>query len=457
VSGAIATLAGNTWLAMAVALGSFLLLFMALQKYARVAPARPEMTRKMFHTGSGALTLAFPFLFREAWPVLLLTGASALLIAAVKFLPALRDRLGHVTNRVERPTLGELYFPLAVALLFWLTRGQDPLLFVIPVLMLTFADATCALVGGRYGMTRYVGASKSLEGSIAFVVVAFLCVHVPLLLWSNVGRAESLLIAATLALLVMLLEGSAWKGLDNLFIPIGGYFLLRAYMSMDATTLLSRLIVTVALIVLIVIARHRTTLEDDALVAGAFLCYVAWAVMGWQWLIGPLAIALGYRWLSPPTPDNSRRMHDVPAVLSVWAAALGWLALARGTGEPTMLYPYTIVFGAHLAMFGTSRLGFQFPAHPLRWLFWRAVITSWAIVMVPYVVVEGVDTWHLAAALGALAAIALGTGAFVGTQPEIRDAPQTTRRWLYQAAAASIASATAWELGTFTGFVDGVR
>lgn len=450
MSAILATLAANTWLAIGAALAGFLLLFAGLQIYSRVTTTRPETTRKAFHIGSGMLTLAFPFLFRATWPVLLLTGASAVLIAAVTFLPALRDRLGRVTNRVERPTLGELYFPLSVALLFWLTLGQHPLLFVIPILMLTFADATCALVGGRYGMTRYIGGSKSLEGSIAFVVVAFFCVHVPLLLWSDIGRVESLLISSTLALLVMLLEGSAWRGLDNLFIPIGGYFLLRAYMPMDVATLTSRLMITVALVVFIVLVRRRTTLEDDSLVAGAFLCYVAWAVMGWQWLAGPLAIAVGYRWLSPPTPDNSRRMHGVPVMLSVWAAAIGWLALARASQNPAMLFPYTIVFGAHLAMFGISRLACQFPDRPLPVLFWRAVFTSWAIVMVPYVAMVGVARSTLIVAFGALGAIVMGAAAFAGTQPKIRDVPQTTRRWLWQAAAATIASAAGWAAARWT-------
>ena len=67
-------------------------------------------------------------------------------------------------------------------------------------------------------------------------------------------------------------------------------------------------------------------------------------------------------------------MHGVPAVLSVWAAAIGWLALAKATGRPTMLFPYSIVFGAHLAMFGISRLAHQFPERPLASLFWRAVV-----------------------------------------------------------------------------------
>jgi phytol kinase len=182
VTDVVPVLRGSPWLAIASALGAFLLLFVGLQMYGRAAAAEPETTRKMFHTASGVLTLAFPFLFGETWPVLLLTGASAGLVAAVKFMPVLRSRFGGVANRVERTTLGELYFPLSVGLLFWLTRGEHVLLFVIPVLMLTFADATCALVGRRYGLTPYHGASKSLEGSVAFAVVAFFCVHVPLLI-----------------------------------------------------------------------------------------------------------------------------------------------------------------------------------------------------------------------------------------------------------------------------------
>jgi len=243
----------HTWLAVAVCLGAFLLLFAVLQIVARTASAAPETTRKLLHTGAGLLSVAFPFLFDELWPVLLLTGASALLVGAIKFLPAARRSLGCVTNRVNRTTFGELYFPLSVALLFWLTRGHDVLLYVVPLLMLTLADATCAIVGGRYGQTLYSGASKSLEGSAAFAVVGFFCVHVPLLLWSSVGRAESLLISLTLALLVMLLEGTGWRGLDNLFIPLGGFFLLRAYLPMGRTALVGHFLVSSVLVLLIAV------------------------------------------------------------------------------------------------------------------------------------------------------------------------------------------------------------
>lgn len=250
----------NPLTATSAVFGAFLALFAGLQLYAQTGRVRPEITRKLLHTGSGVLTLTFPFLFQEVWPVLFLTGAAAVLMGVVKLVPWFRTRLGGVADRVNRPTLGEIYFPLSVALLFCLTRDEHPLLFVIPVLVLTFADATCALVGGRYGRTPYHGASKTLEGSVAFSVVAFFCVHVPLLIWSDIGRTESLLISATLALLIMLIEGSSRRGLDNLLIPIGGYLLLRAYLSLDAQALLVRLIVTLGLMLLIVVSRRRARL-----------------------------------------------------------------------------------------------------------------------------------------------------------------------------------------------------
>lgn len=435
----------NTWAAIAACLGGFLLLFGIVQACAALGLVAPEGTRKMLHAGSGALTLAFPFLFRDAWPVLLLTAASAILIASIKFLPPLRARFGQAVNGVERTTLGELYFPVAVALLFLLTRGEHPLLFVIPILVLTLADATGALIGVRYGLTRYEGGGKSLEGSVAFAVVAFLCVHVPLLLWTEVGRPESLLIAATLALLVMLLEGSAWRGLDNIFIPLGGYFLLSVYLTLDVTQLAARLVVTLALVALIVVARRSTTLEDDSLVAAGFLCYVAWALMGWRWLVPPLVIFLGYKWLSPVTPDNSRRVHGVPAVLAVWAAAVAWLSVASARGDASMLLPYSLVFAAHLAMFGVSRLAQQYPARPIPPLLLRAIVVSWSLVMLPYLITTRLDLASAAAAVGALPAVGLGAWLFVHAQQQhIRDAPLDTWRWLIQAGAAGIASLAGW-------------
>jgi phytol kinase len=434
----------NPWIAIALAMTAFLALFATLKLYARFAQPHPEAVRKLLHAGSGLLTLSFPFVFNDVWPVLLLTGATAVLIATIKFSPWWHRRLGNVVDGVARTTLGEIYFPIAVAIVFWLSYGRTPLLFVIPVLVLTLADATGAVIGLRYGQSHYVGANKTFEGSAAFLVVAFFCIHVPLLLWSDVGRVETLLISATLALVVMLLEGSAWRGLDNLFIPIGGYFLLRAYLPLDAPALALRFAVVVTLVVLVILSRRSTTLADDSLVAGVFLCYVTWALMGFRWLVPPLLVFIGYSLMSPPTPANSRRMHDVPVILSVWAAAVAWLTIARAVGDSRLIFPFTVVFATHLAIFGTSRLAADFPTRAVPVLILRALSISWIVVLLPFVLLEGVARRTFLLSIAGVAAMAIGVVLFVRTQPSIRNAPQDRRRWALQAASAAVASMAGW-------------
>jgi phytol kinase len=435
------------WLAIAVLMAAFLALIGGLALYQRLRSPESETVRKLLHVISGLLTLTFPFVFADRWPVLLLTGLSAMLIGAMKWLRPVRARLGHVVGGDDRTTLGEIYFPVAVAIIFWLAHGRSPLLFCIPVLVLTLADATGALIGIRYGRNRYIGAAKSLEGSVAFAIVAFFCIDVPLVLWSDVGRVETLLIASTLALLVMLLEGSAWRGLDNLFVPLGVFFVLRAWLDLDTSALLARFLVTVLLVAIVVLLRRRTTLEDDALLAGAFLCYVTWALLGWHWLVPPAIAFAGYAWMSPRTVENSRRIHDVPAVLAVWIVAICWLTLARATDDVRLLYPFTLVFAAHLAIFGASRMASDFPTRTIVRVAWEAIVKSWLMFFVPFVALAGVSVANVLLALAAGVAIAVAVLLFASiesSRSSLRNTSLDLSRWIRQAASAGAASALAW-------------
>lgn len=431
-------------MAIAVFMTAFLVLIVALKMFQRRYSPHPELPRKLLHTGSGLLTLSFPFLFEDLWPVLVLTGGSALTLAAIKFLKPLRQPLGHVVDGVSRTTLGEIYFPIAVAIVFWLSRGKSPLLFCIPILVLTVADATCALVGLRYGQTRFAGANKSFEGSVAFIVVAFFCINVPLTLWSDLGRVETLLISLTLALLVMLLEGSAWRGLDNLFIPIGGFFLLQASMPLGVDQLTRRFVVTVILVVVVFASRRSTTMLDDSLLAGAFLCYITWALAGWRWLVPPVIGYVGFSLYTQDADDRGRRFHTVAAMLAVWAAAVVWLALSRLWREPGLVYPFTLVFAGHIAIFSLSRMAHREPGQSLTPLAIQAILQSWVMLFLPFVAIMGVNSQNIVLALLAGPAIGLAVAAFAATEPRIRDAPQTLSRWARQAASAAVGSAVGW-------------
>lgn len=239
----------NMWLGIAVELALLTGLMGGLALYHRRRPLSPELSRKLFHMGGGLTVLSFPWMFSSAWPVFLLALITLPSLLALKYIRAFKGNLGSVLYRVDRSSRGELYFPLSVCVLFACVHEQI-LLFLIPVLILTLADPSAALIGSRYGRLHYifVRGSKSIEGSAAFFFVAGTCVLVPLLLCRVTYCGEALLIALLVGLLATLAEAIAWDGLDNLFIPLCSCLLLAGLLQLDGRFLLLNLFFTLCLL-----------------------------------------------------------------------------------------------------------------------------------------------------------------------------------------------------------------
>ena len=354
----------------------------------------PETSRKTVHIVMGLATLSFPWLFNETWPVLLLTLLAVAALAGTRLIKPLREHFGGVLNGVERHSLGEVYFPLSVMSLYLLSGGNR-LMYVIPLLTLTLADAVAALVGVRYGRHRYSTSegTKSAEGSLAFFLAAFLSAYVPLLLLSNAGRAESLLISLVLGVLVMLFEAVSVGGLDNLFIPLGCYALLRRYLDMGADELMLRLGAICLLALLVFCWRRRTTLKESGLLAAALVGYMNWALGGWQWLAVSLVLFLTYTLLWPRSEDNCHPVHTVRAVVSAAAPGMLWLFAAVHTGM-SFLAPFTVAYASHSVMIGLTQLGYTRPEMSSRQRLLQSVTRSW-LAFLPFFFLPAVAAWNI--------------------------------------------------------------
>src|SRR5262245_34698322 len=164
-----------------------------LRLYQRFYSPHPELVRKLLHMGMGLATLSLPWLFDRAWPVLLLAGISIVALVSLRLVASLKSGLGNVVAGVARASLGEIYFPLAVTVLLLLYLYVDTanparlILYCVPILLLTLADAAAALIGVAYGRLHYhtTDGQKSAEGSLAFFLCAFLVVHIPVLLFTS--------------------------------------------------------------------------------------------------------------------------------------------------------------------------------------------------------------------------------------------------------------------------------
>jgi len=429
-----------------VALGALILGVRAAQR--RFA-WEPELSRKSIHVAMGLVCVSFPWLFHQSWAVWLLAGGATLTLLAVRRLPLLKARFGQVFCGVERESWGELLFPLAVAFLFWLSRGSI-LLFCIPVLILSFADAVAALVGKRYGYARYETDDgwKSIEGSSAFFVAAFVCTAIPLWFYSGAGRTDCLLIASVMGFILVLIEAIAWRGLDNLFIPIVSYICLVRMLQLPALTLSLHLVVLVSIILALAFWRRTTRLTQSAAIGAALILFVTWSVGGWRWLIAPLVTSAGYTFLCRQPAENPHR-HTVHAIACIGGVGLCWLCIWQVTSSVHGVFAYGVGYAANLGMIGLSHFAQQKMSRSIVVAILKAVVLCYWLMAVPYLIV-----WHdnpnaIQMAVGSLAIIVVSLIIFAGWQPAVGLSPNDGSRWTRQGVVSAFASASAFGLALY--------
>ncbi len=214
------------------------LMFLVRRAAAQLAIA-PEMQRKIIHILTGLYTLALPFIFTQLWPVFLLVALSVATMLVLRLARFSAAGLSSVLHAVRRPSYGEIYLSLSVGLLFFRSQGQA-VLYVLPILILTLSDAAAALVGSAYGKRRYLIADgvKSLEGTLACFVVTWLVAMIALMLMADIAEINVIVLSFLIAAFATLIEADSWRGLDNLFVPIGVHLLLATHLQSDPSTLL---------------------------------------------------------------------------------------------------------------------------------------------------------------------------------------------------------------------------
>lgn len=267
--------------------GAFLAIMYGAERVRRALPEEPEYSRKFVHCAGGVAALFFPRFIGSPWSILILAAVMAAILLVTRLTGGLQSVHG-----VARHSYGALYFPVSILLLFLLAR-QHPAFYVISILTLTVSDTMAALVGGWYGAIKYdvEGNPKSLEGSVAFFFVTYLCVNIPLLLMTATGRAETILIAFVIALLVTGFEAVSLAGSDNIFVPLGTYFILAKMTRLDLTTLLQDTVVLLLLIAVTALLSVRQKIfRTSGLVGMMLVNYAGWSLCGLAWLL-PLLLS----------------------------------------------------------------------------------------------------------------------------------------------------------------------
>ncbi len=199
-----------------LASGAWLLVVLAGAEFARRRGMERVDTRRLVHVAVASWIVP-TFLLYESWQW---AAAPALVFVFVNAF-SLRFRLIKSVEIDER-SLGTVFFPLSVGVLTVL-GWQDPWRAVAAagVLSMGWGDAAASFVGRRWGRHTYHVAShqRSLEGSLAMLVVSWLAIVVAGVLVGPQFGGGWILAGLLAAFVATVLEGISLVGTDNLLVP----------------------------------------------------------------------------------------------------------------------------------------------------------------------------------------------------------------------------------------------
>lgn len=269
----------------------FLALLVVAELWKRLGDPKPEWTRKLVHTGGGITCLFFPFLVSSPWTVLLMALPLTVLFVLGGKLGFLQSLHG-----VQRKSKGAEYYPAAVFLTFVLTQGR-PWLYLPAVLVLAVADAFAALIGSRYGVVRYEveDEHKSLEGSLVFLVLAFLAIHLPILLLTDLPRPVCVLAAVLVAALVTGFEAISLQGADNLFVPLAVVVILGKITTKPLSEVAFQNVSLLVMCVAVAIAVWKLkSFNVGGAITFLLFAYGTWSLGNWVWALPVFVGFTGY-------------------------------------------------------------------------------------------------------------------------------------------------------------------
>ncbi|WP_170551463.1 hypothetical protein [Ruegeria atlantica] len=317
-----------------LAAGSVLALLgvmMVIRHLAKAAGLNAEVQRKLMHVSTGLFALLLPWIFSDRWPVYMLIAATMLVMLVLR-LPRFSKGLGATLHGVERTSYGDFLLALSVGLCF-LLAGNNLLFYILPIAVLTLADAAAALAGTAYGTRRFIveDGEKSVEGSVVFFVVTMLIAIVCFLFMTALPPANTLMLCIMVAAFGTLVEAQSWRGFDNLFLPLGLLIFLSVHFDSSLIELATIALVFLASLSGFSILGARLGLTKHATRVYVITVFLLLAVTALQNAVLPILVLATHLWARVSTTCDSK-YPDLDVVASLGLFSFGWLALGNATG-----------------------------------------------------------------------------------------------------------------------------
>lgn len=209
----------ETMLPFLIACSSFGILFVIVEATSRrYSWLSGDASRKFVHIVAGLMAAFLP-------NVLTFPEITALGLFFIGFMAvSKKTHLFPSIHGVKRMTLGEVYYPLSIALTAWLF--PVPTTYTYAILVLAISDGFAAVVGTQTGKHPFtlVKSKKSFEGSATFLLTCFVITVVTTV--GSMPLATTFVVSLAIALLLAFVEATLGGGLDNLVLPLAAALIM---------------------------------------------------------------------------------------------------------------------------------------------------------------------------------------------------------------------------------------
>lgn len=345
-----------------------------------------EVQRKAVHVLVGLYAMTLPVIFTSNAPVVVLVVLAIIAMILMRVSSGWIGNAGAAIHSVERRSLGDIWLAVTVGFLFLRSDGLY-ILYGLPLAIITLSDAAAALTGSTYGRRRFVteGGVKSWEGIIAFIAVGWIVSMIMLLLFSDAGRSEVILLALVIAAFGAMVEAVSWRGLDNLFVPLAIHFYLRGFLDACPLAICLTAALFFAITALAQAAAGRLNLAPHTARAFTVALFVIGGVGGPYGVAMP-ALAIAAYLLARRALPVDKGHPELDFLATICGGAAIWLFVGEMFG-PTAIHYFNLAF-AGLAV-GYGLLGLNAAGRGL----WGLPLTM--VVVCLYLAV-GRAGWHAA-------------------------------------------------------------
>lgn len=309
-----------------------------------------ELQRKLVHVATGLYALTLPFTFSSRAAVMALLCVSLCILLALRLPRFARAGFASSLHGVKRRSHGEIYLIFAVGFLYWFSAGNLAL-YVLPLLVLTLADAAAALAGTTYGRRHFSVAqgSKSWEGVAMFFMVTLILSMMTLLLLTDIGRGRVIVLSFLIAGFGALVEADSWGGRDNLFVPVGLHLLLATHVTTPLPELLAIAVAFSALLVAAPPLGAALGLTAHSTRASLVLIALMLAVTAPHNALIPVVAVFAHLAARARAPGEDG-FPDLDMIAVAAAVGMGWLFAGQASGA-NALDVYNLTFAGMAALF----------------------------------------------------------------------------------------------------------